>query len=312
MPEIPKRLVDLYQHWSKHADISKNIKRRNVQNIDKETLEKMLSLVSERMRIWEAKELGKKPPYSTDPILNKFRFCNVYRELDRQTIAIHQACNHLKFDFPLWLLNIAFSRFVCRTATLEKIGELSFSIPKNRTVENKLRDLISPKYGNAYVFPVSILKKIGSADRENFFCNYLPKFIPKVAKLIETFDDDSVSDVLPQVVRVFGANFNFHWTEILIDVAYQYPQYINLYKKFPIGPGSKPTMGSLDNTLKVEEVCLSLVNLNYQTENLLTLNDQSILLSAENWEGIGCEYRKYHNLGAGTGRRRYYKNNLSS
>jgi len=306
MPQVPKRLAKLYRHWPKHVGISKDIKRGNAQNINKEVLVKMRYLIAERMRIWEAKELGKKPPYSSDPILNKFRFCNVYRELDRQTIVIHQSCNHLRSNFPLWLLNIAFSRFVCRTATLEKVGELSFSISANKIIENKLRGLTSPKYGNAYVFPVSILKTIGSSDREDFFCNYLPEFIPMVAKLIETFDDNSVSMVLPQVVKAFGANFNFHWTEILIDVAYQYPQYINLYKRFPIGPGSKPTMDSLCQGIEAEEVCLSLVNLVCETENLLTLDGQPILLSAENWEGVGCEYRKYQNLISGTGRRRYY------
>ncbi len=39
----------------------------------------------------------------------------------------------------------------------------------------------------------------------------------------------------------------------------------------------------------------------------LTYKNEPIILSAENWEGIGCEFRKYTNLKAGNGRKRLYK-----
>jgi hypothetical protein len=40
----------------------------------------------------------------------------------------------------------------------------------------------------------------------------------------------------------------------------------------------------------------------------LTLNSKPLRLSAENWEGIGCEFRKYTNLSEGKGRKRIYSN----
>jgi hypothetical protein len=40
--------------------------------------------------------------------------------------------------------------------------------------------------------------------------------------------------------------------------------------------------------------------------NLLTYNHKPVYLSAENWEGIGCEFRKYTNLKNGTGRKKLY------
>lgn len=43
----------------------------------------------ERHNIWRQRYVAKQPgPWTKDPILHKFRFCNVYRELDRVTIWI--------------------------------------------------------------------------------------------------------------------------------------------------------------------------------------------------------------------------------
>jgi hypothetical protein len=267
----------------------------------------MQYLINARMKIWQAKELGKSPPYSTDPILNKFRFCNIYRELDRQTIEIHSKYLDLRENFPLWLLNVAFARFICRTQTINTLDIISFSHPHNLEVKNKLLKLNYPKYGNAYVFPISVLKGINCPNRETFLCEYLPSIMENVAAKIRKFKDESVLEVLPEITKIFGSNLKFHLTEILIDVAYQFPQFLNLYRQFPIGPGSRPAMKLLCPNLEVETTCAILVNQLYSTRNLLTLDGQPILLSAENWEGVGCEYRKYANLLSGRGRHRLYK-----
>jgi hypothetical protein len=39
---------------------------------------------------------------------------------------------------------------------------------------------------------------------------------------------------------------------------------------------------------------------------LLSFNAKPVRLSVENWEGIGCEYRKYTNLAKGLGRKRAF------
>jgi hypothetical protein len=35
------------------------------------------------MLIWERRQRNEKPPYTEDYILTKYRFCNIYRELER-------------------------------------------------------------------------------------------------------------------------------------------------------------------------------------------------------------------------------------
>ncbi len=45
----------------------------------------LVAFIKERQRIFIAKETGKRRPWTKDPILEKYRFCNVHREDDRVT-----------------------------------------------------------------------------------------------------------------------------------------------------------------------------------------------------------------------------------
>ena len=92
---------------------------------------------------------------------------------------------------------------------------------------------------------------------------------------------------------------------MLIDVAYQYPEYVDLFALFPIGPGSKPTLMRIDASQDSSELVVKLASLHVRSG--LLYDNRQIVLSAENWEGIGCEFRKYTNLSQGKGRRRLYK-----
>jgi len=74
----------------------------------------LLWFINERVQIWEKKTSGKELPYTNDSILSHYRFCNIFRELDRQTIEIHSQLNPLRDDFPLWLLNMFYARMVAR------------------------------------------------------------------------------------------------------------------------------------------------------------------------------------------------------
>ncbi len=302
--EIPDDLKHLYKHWIKHT--KKPMTSIHV-DLDEETLLQMYTLIKERMKIWEKRQQNQKPPYANDTVLSTYRFCNVYRELDRQTIEIHTLLKDLEEDFELWLLNVIFCRMVCNPKTVMDVGLLSFDENNNRKVYKNLINHSKPKYGVAYIFPISLVTKVGLKTREEFFCFYLPKVTKQCVSLIKNFRDYSVIEGLEKILPVFGLNFKFHWTEILIDTAYQYPQYINLFKEFPIGPGSIPTMKKLSSTANPVKVAVFLTATVVPDFPYLTYDGKPVYLSAENWEGIGCEFRKYSNLVTGEGRKRIYR-----
>ena len=304
--EIPPKIKNLYKHWKYHTGIGSAIAFCDVFE-DKKIFKEISWFIDERIKIWKNKISGKSFPYTKNSVLSKYRFCNIFREFDKQTIEFHTLLNPLRNNFPLWLLNMFYCRMVARPQTIRTIGLLSFDAIKNQNLYKKLINLPSPRFGTPYVFPISAIQKSKTPTRELFISEYLPTIIKSVAEEIGMWNKKSVYDGVQKIIPIFGYNLYFLWTEILIDVAYQYPQYIDLFERFPIGPGSTPTLKKInankDLSLLVKD--LSLLKLNTG----LTFYGKPLRLSAENWEGIGCEYRKYTNLKAGKGRKRLFKPN---
>lgn len=302
--QVPKDLETLYKHWEHHTNYKEKETNLKIPN-------ELEWFITERMRIWEKKSRSLKPPYTKDLTLQKYKFCNIYRELDRQTIEIHKSLRNYLNDFPLWLLNVSFQRFICNPSTIAKTGTLNFDPKNNKGVYNNLKTLPEPKYGSAYVFPISLLQKSAFPSREEFLCFFLPKVTPSIAYKVNSFKNTPVNEALKQILPILGFNFRFHLTEILIDTAYQFPDKIDLFRDFYIGPGAIPTANKLNphnDPIKTVDSC---VDIRLKSFPYLTFNNKPVKLSAENWEGIFCEYRKYTNLKAGKGRVRKFKSKVN-
>jgi hypothetical protein len=52
--------------------------------------------INERHRIYLARQEGKKWPWTNDPILKTYKFTNVFRELDKETIRLHKRIDPLR------------------------------------------------------------------------------------------------------------------------------------------------------------------------------------------------------------------------
>lgn len=285
--ELPDRYKNAYRHWHKHT--GKESTEIPSPEID--------AFVTKRTEAWKRKERGDTPPFTADPIIAAYRFCNILRELDRQTIEYHEMLAPLRKNFALWLMNMFYARMVARPSTLTATGLLSFS--DNEAVLQRLLAIPSPRYGSAYVFPISTIMKSDTPTRELLLTTHVPRVMLSIAAEIETWRDMSVAEGVKRVTDLFGFKVTFLWTEVLIDVAYQYPERINLFRAFPVGPGALPTAKMLGRT---PEALGALA-----VPSGLTYNGESIILSAENWEGIFCEFRKYTNLKRGVGRKRLFR-----
>jgi len=304
--ETPDNLKKIYRHFEYHINPKLEIQKGI--SINKNIIKDIEKFAGERMLIWERKIKKCNPPFTKDKILQKYKFCNIYRELDKQTIDLHTLLAEYRKDLPFWLLNTAFYRFICNSETIRKIGLLSFNKSNNKKVYKRLINLPKPKYGNAYIFPISLIQKTNYPTREKFFCFYLPILIQKILPIVKEFNRTGMLEAVTIICKKINLNFKFHFTEILIDFAYQFPNYIDLYKEFYIGPGSIPTMKLLSDSDPVK-TCQYLTKIKLHSFPYLEYFGKEVLLSAENWEGIGCEYRKYINLKKGTGRKRYYLSN---
>lgn len=296
--ELPESIKNLYRHWPLHTSAASHGYPSYIPG-------EMVRFIEERILIWKRRTIDGPAPYSDDLILSTYRFCNILRELDRQTIAIHTALNPFRKDFPLWLMNMFYSRLVARPETVAVAGLLSFKPAHNERVYERLLEVPRPRYGTPYVFPVSTMLTSATPTRELFLTRHLPTVMPRIAERIASWQKMPVYDAVAELLPLFGFNHAFLWTEVLIDAAYQYPDRLDLFARFPIGPGSLPTFAALapeeDPSLLVARLAAT------ETTIDMTYGGKPIRLSAENWEGIGCEYRKYTNLQKGAGRKRLYR-----
>lgn len=311
--EIPDEIKSLYRHWEFHTkkepnfakqnlalDYDKRFKTKIFRNTD---LEKEIRwFINERINIWKNKVQNKNKPYTKDKILQKYRFCNIFREFDKQTIEFHKILNPIRNYFSLWLLNMFYFRMVANIETVKTLGLLSFDKTENQIFYEEFVKLRKPKFGVPYVFPVSTILRSKFNTREKFISFYLPEIIEKVSLEILKFQNVSVLFALDKILSIFKFNLKFLWAEVLIDIHYQFPELINLYDDFYIGPGALPTLKRINKNISPELLCKNLVQLNFKTN--VFYDKKELILSVENWEGVCCEFRKYSNLKNGFGRKR--------
>lgn len=301
--ELPSEFIKLYRHWPAHVSRSARITVSEVFE-DSKLFDAISAFIRLRISIWDKKYRGEAAPYTDDPVLGKYRFCNMLREFDRQTIEFHTLLNPLRNDFPLWLLNMFYFRMVARTQTVQDVGLLSFDPQENADLQKIFLASPHPRYGTPYVFPVSTIMRSATPTRETFITEYLPSIMQSVATEITGWKKLSVDEGVQKILPIFGFNLHFLWTEVLIDVAYQFPEYLDLFKTFPVGPGSLPTMKRINASIPPSTLVTQLGDMSFDSG--ITINGAPIVLSAENWEGVGCEFRKYTNLKEGKGRKRIF------
>lgn len=87
-------------------------------NIDAQPL---WSWISERHAIFLRRQSGQPKPWTDDPILRAYRFCNVFRELDRVTVWIRENIREPFADHQHFWLMLAIARTINRPDTLAEL-----------------------------------------------------------------------------------------------------------------------------------------------------------------------------------------------
>lgn len=81
----------------------------------------LLAFMMERHHIYMERKLNLPKPWTKDPVLQRYRFCNVYRELDTVTIWIDKHIREPYYDHPhLWFM-LAMARQINLPETLQEI-----------------------------------------------------------------------------------------------------------------------------------------------------------------------------------------------
>lgn len=128
--------------------------------VRKEVFDTYWKFAAERQSIFFKKFRGDNPPFTTDPILGTYKFCNVYRASDRvsQFLIKNVIYADDKLSEPDILFRIFLFRLLNRIETwnrLEKVlGQVklsNFTHKRYSKLLNEFRNSGQPIYGNAFI-----------------------------------------------------------------------------------------------------------------------------------------------------------------
>jgi len=248
--------------------------------MNQEIYKDFLWFIQEREKIRKFKEAGYERPWTEDPILQEYRFTNIWRQDDKVTKLIQSRLEGL---VPIdKVLNAIWLRSINNYETIQQVQLAHWQ-----------REFVSEgdvKFGNAYVTVPSW--KLNKGQKR---LDAIVKFINEVRE--EVFNMKLplyAEDDLKKLLRPRGWFVGLPRYEIMLDIW----QTLGMYEQYcNVGPGAEWTLKTISGfSNKPDErdvrVLLSIV-----------LNDLPDFFH-ERWgqptmrciEGACCEYRKYHNL----------------
>lgn len=183
-----------------------------------DNVEKLVKFILARYAVYVAREAGKAQPWSSDPILQRFKFCNVFREDDRVTRWIardwrepHQDDRHLWFAF------VVARRCINLPETLEKLG---YPVPWD--ADHFLRVLARRKRKGKPVFNPGTYKLIVSGQSGNLADLHVELILNPLWQARDRFRPHSDDTLQSFYDRLAAAPFmgSFYAAQVVADLKY--------------------------------------------------------------------------------------------
>ena len=278
-------------------------------DFNKDKLDLFWWFVNERQSIWNKRYVQKLPqPWTTDIILRKERFTNVYRELDPGTqyaISILETKN----PKPDKIFNIMLYRLIGKADTHKIIGFQKLSNFNSKVLERKLKEVKIPFTG-AYM--VSPYNSMGSKDKIVNVSRLFGKIHKDFDSIYEGIDNSSSSEEVFNVLRSVNGFGDFLAYQVLVDLLYP----LKIYKNKPLlpysnddwskaGPGARKGVKILSNNNYLEVMTWLRDNQEKEFKRLhLDFPYYNQRISLANIQNCLCEFHKYVKISNGTGRGR--------
>lgn len=289
-------------------DIGKDVAVAKAGNntVDEMTF-RFFRFVAEREEIrYRRFELKQPPPWTEDPILAAYKFTNIYREYDRGTLCSIRNVIQPNEDDPTQLLFQTIAYRCCnRIESIEKVGLPDWRNFNPQDFASRVEAVEGSFTGSAYR-----IRSVEGHTRKEAYCDMVLVAHSQIKEL-SRFVRRAVSLKLAwgQLCRLPNVG-GFLGFEIVSDLLYSKTFWRPPFTENDFvfcGPGAEggiqaiwPEAGS---QYQFQE------KLRWLTENqktYLSENFKGKPISLANMEQAMCEWRKYLNLEAGTGRRRNF------
>lgn len=265
-------------------------------------LKRFIAFVKERERIRQRKEVGEPKPWTKDPILQQYKFCNVHREDDTVTrwLASRWRTPHAQ-DPHIWFA-MTLARVINWPETLDEFGypwngwtkqyEKKFLAVCERRKSEGLK-----VWGGAYM-----MRSVPGSKAEYFARSTLAPMWAKRKKLVPT-TKDTLQTFHERLMECYGMG-SFLAAQVVADTKYVHPLYAarDWWTFAAPGPGSQRGLNRVIGTP---------VNAPWNVEvwrgALSTVRDKlnvTMCLHAQDVQNCLCEFDKYERTRLGEGRPR--------
>ena len=248
----------------------------------------------ERENIRLVRESGTPAPWTEDPIFQKGRFLNVFREDDRGSKAILHFARNLENDLPTLIHALFFARWCNRQETLDKLSSEIISQPRKLT---KKLDTFDP-WCNITAYPVEPVQWEGKKYSRFDAATILFRDIKEALTHAITGAQGNVIEATKSVNALFRMENDFPIFMAVIDLAWFRPDVIDPASHVPTGIGAVAYLNRLQ--------------IHFGLDDHRQTCDRMITLQKDNWpeakrafqpidiEYLSCECRKYYSYVNGT------------
>lgn len=261
-------------------------------------VEAFFAFCRERERVRIRREGGEPAPWSDDPIFQKGRFLNVFREDDRGSKALLAFARPVADDLPSLVHAVFFARWCNKQATLDALTADQLLDPQ--ALRHTLNGMPNQPWANVAAYPVGPVRWGGSVHSRFDAATVLFGDIKgELTQLIADADGDVVA-ATRAINAVFQMDNDFPIFMAVMDLAWFRPDVIDPASHVPTGIGAVAFLDRLQRHLGLnshEQTCARMIEL--QREHWPEAKRQFQPIDIEY---LSCECRKYYSYVNGTKR----------
>lgn len=267
----------------------------------------LFSFIHERHAIYDRRILrGLPKPWTADPILQQYRFCNAYRELDKVTVWIRENWRQpFSGDPDLWFAMLV-ARMYNLPATLEQIGyPINYNGAEIRRVVNRLQRAGVTVFNGAYMVRCDCQQP--GKTKTDYLIEKVFNPAWKERKMLRPRAEDTLSSFHARLVNCYGLG-SFMAAQVVADTKFHgvLAKATDWWTWAAPGPGSTRGMNRVTGrnikTRWEDDYWWGTLNELGVKINVLAHTAYMPRISAQDLQNCLCEFDKYERARLGEGR----------